>query len=155
LSDPNGTISETFGLRFDLPDYLIELYKSLKIDLPVFGSTIGYSWPLVSHDRARTILMCGDQQDDSNRPHSRTRAGARGKGDAPPSASGRILTIEIVARMSRSDRRKAPSDGDMRGVPAPEIHHCGAPATALLLPAGWVLAGRDPRVGAVRFQARL
>jgi hypothetical protein len=36
LSDPNGTISETFGLRFDLPDYLIELYKSLKIDLPVF-----------------------------------------------------------------------------------------------------------------------
>jgi hypothetical protein len=46
LSDTNGTVRETFGLRFDPPDYLIERYKSLKIDLPVFNDDSNWTLPM-------------------------------------------------------------------------------------------------------------
>ena len=34
LNDVRGEVADAFGLRFTLPDYLVELYKSLKNDLP-------------------------------------------------------------------------------------------------------------------------
>lgn len=37
LSDPRNDVAAAFGLRFTLPDYLIDLYKKLKNDLPVFN----------------------------------------------------------------------------------------------------------------------
>jgi hypothetical protein len=37
LSDPRNETAAAFGLRFALPDYLIELYKKLKNDLPAFN----------------------------------------------------------------------------------------------------------------------
>jgi hypothetical protein len=43
LFDAKGAVS-AFGLRFQLPDSLIELYKSLKNDLPAFNG--GTSWTL-------------------------------------------------------------------------------------------------------------
>jgi peroxiredoxin len=46
LSDPNGTVSETFGLRFHLPDYLIELYKGFKNDLPLFNDDPSWTLPM-------------------------------------------------------------------------------------------------------------
>jgi len=40
LSDPGNATAATFGLRFALPDYLIELYKSRKNDLPALRGQI-------------------------------------------------------------------------------------------------------------------
>ena len=37
LSDAHNDVAAAFGLRFALPDYLVELYKSLKNDLPSFN----------------------------------------------------------------------------------------------------------------------
>jgi peroxiredoxin len=46
LSDPNGMASEAFGLRFHLPDYLIELYKNFKNDLPLFNGDPSWTLPM-------------------------------------------------------------------------------------------------------------
>jgi len=46
LSDVGGEISAAFGLRFRLPGYLIELYKSFKNDLPAFNSEPSWTLPM-------------------------------------------------------------------------------------------------------------
>jgi peroxiredoxin len=46
LSDPHGEVSAAFGLRFQLPDYLIELYKTLKNDLPAFDDDPSWTLPM-------------------------------------------------------------------------------------------------------------
>jgi peroxiredoxin len=46
LSDPHGKLSESFGLRFQLPDYLIELYKGFKNDLPLFNDDPSWTLPM-------------------------------------------------------------------------------------------------------------
>ena len=46
LSDAKGKVGAAFGLRFDLPDYLIELYKSLKNDLPTFNDDPSWTLPM-------------------------------------------------------------------------------------------------------------
>jgi peroxiredoxin len=46
LSDQNNEIAAAFGLRFALPDYLIELYKKLKNDLPMFNGDPSWTLPI-------------------------------------------------------------------------------------------------------------
>jgi peroxiredoxin len=46
LSDPGNQTAAAFGLRFTLPDYLIELYKSLKNDLPAFNGDASWTLPM-------------------------------------------------------------------------------------------------------------
>lgn len=46
LSDTNGDIASEFGLRFRLPDYLIELYQQLKNDLPAFNNDPSWTLPI-------------------------------------------------------------------------------------------------------------
>ncbi|HDR9802620.1 TPA: AhpC/TSA family protein [Burkholderia cenocepacia] len=46
LSDVNGQTGADFGLRFALPDYLVELYKSLKNDLPAFNNDPSWTLPM-------------------------------------------------------------------------------------------------------------
>jgi peroxiredoxin len=46
LSDVKGKVGAAFGLRFDLPDYLVELYKQLKNDLPTFNDDPSWSLPM-------------------------------------------------------------------------------------------------------------
>uniref|UniRef100_E1T4Z4 thioredoxin-dependent peroxiredoxin n=1 Tax=Burkholderia sp. (strain CCGE1003) TaxID=640512 RepID=E1T4Z4_BURSG len=46
LSDVNGQTAADFGLRFALPDYLVDLYKSLKNDLPAFNNDPGWTLPM-------------------------------------------------------------------------------------------------------------
>jgi peroxiredoxin len=46
LSDPGNETAAAFGLRFKLPDYLIELYKSLKNDLPAFNGDTSWTLPM-------------------------------------------------------------------------------------------------------------
>jgi peroxiredoxin len=46
LSDANNDVAHAFGLRFALPDYLVDLYKSLKNDLPVFNGDPSWTLPM-------------------------------------------------------------------------------------------------------------
>lgn len=46
LSDPGNETAAAFGLRYALPDYLIELYKSLKNDLPAFNGDMSWTLPM-------------------------------------------------------------------------------------------------------------
>ena len=46
LSDPRNETAAAFGLRFALSDYLVELYKSLKNDLPAFNGDTSWTLPM-------------------------------------------------------------------------------------------------------------
>lgn len=46
LSDVRNEVAAAFGLRFSLPDYLIELYKRLKNDLPAFNDDPAWTLPM-------------------------------------------------------------------------------------------------------------
>jgi peroxiredoxin len=46
LSDVKGKVGAAFGLRFNLPDYLVELYKQLKNDLPTFNEDPSWTLPM-------------------------------------------------------------------------------------------------------------
>ncbi|MBN3761693.1 peroxiredoxin-like family protein [Burkholderia sp. Ac-20365] len=46
LSDVNGQTGADFGLRFALPDYLVELYRNLKNDLPAFNNDPSWTLPM-------------------------------------------------------------------------------------------------------------
>lgn len=46
LSDPLGEVAHAFGLRFALPDYLVDLYKSLKNDLLTFNADPSWTLPM-------------------------------------------------------------------------------------------------------------
>jgi peroxiredoxin len=46
LSDVKGKVGAAFGLRFNLPDYLVELYKQLKNDLPTFNDDPNWTLPM-------------------------------------------------------------------------------------------------------------
>ncbi|CAN0626134.1 Alkyl hydroperoxide reductase [Burkholderia multivorans] len=46
LSDPHNETAAAFGLRFNLPDYLVELYTRLKNDLPAFNGDPSWTLPI-------------------------------------------------------------------------------------------------------------
>lgn len=46
LSDTHNDVAASFGLRFELPDYLVELYKALKNDLPSFNGDPSWTLPM-------------------------------------------------------------------------------------------------------------
>lgn len=46
LSDTNNDVAAAFGLRFALPDYLVDLYKTLKNDLPAFNGDPSWTLPM-------------------------------------------------------------------------------------------------------------
>lgn len=46
LSDPGNAVAAAFGLRFELPDYLVELYKDLRNDLPSFNGDASWTLPM-------------------------------------------------------------------------------------------------------------
>jgi peroxiredoxin len=46
LSDVKSEIANAFGIRFSLPDDLIELYKSFKNDLPTFNNDPSWVLPM-------------------------------------------------------------------------------------------------------------
>lgn len=46
LSDVKSRLADAFGIRFVLPDYLIELYKSFKNDLPAFNDDPSWALPM-------------------------------------------------------------------------------------------------------------
>jgi hypothetical protein len=63
LSDAGGEVATGFGLRFKLPDYLIDLHKSLKDDLPLFNADPSWTLPMPpvrDRDRRRNRLRRGE-----------------------------------------------------------------------------------------------
>ena len=46
LSDARSQVAEAFGLRFKLPDYLIDLYKGFGNDLPAFNDDPSWVLPM-------------------------------------------------------------------------------------------------------------
>ena len=71
LSDINGNIAAAFGLRFKLPDYLIELYKGFKNDLPAINGDPSWTLPMPGRyviDQDGTILYAEVNPDYTQRP---------------------------------------------------------------------------------------
>lgn len=71
LSDPDNDVAAAFGLRFALPTYLVELYKSLKNDLPAFNGDPSWTLPMpgrfvIAQDG--TILYAEVNPDYTKRP---------------------------------------------------------------------------------------
>lgn len=71
LSDPHNEVAEAFGLRFSMPDYLIDLYKGLKNDLPSFNGDPSWTLPMpgryvIAQDG--TILYAEVNPDYTHRP---------------------------------------------------------------------------------------
>jgi peroxiredoxin len=46
VSDSNSEVANALGIRFALPDYLVELYKSFKNDLPTFNNDPAWVLPM-------------------------------------------------------------------------------------------------------------
>ncbi len=46
LTDQDGALAAAFGIRFKLPDYLIELYKTFGSDLPAFNNDPSWTLPM-------------------------------------------------------------------------------------------------------------
>ncbi|WP_088343816.1 MULTISPECIES: peroxiredoxin-like family protein [Rhodomicrobium] len=46
LSDTNSDVAAAFGIRFHLPDYLVELYKAFGNDLPVINDDASWVLPM-------------------------------------------------------------------------------------------------------------
>ena len=71
LSDVKGKVGAGFGLRFNLPDYLIELYKGLKNDLPTFNDDPSWTLPMPARyviGQGGSILYSEVNPDYTHRP---------------------------------------------------------------------------------------
>ena len=71
LSDVKGRVGAAFGLRVELPVYLIELYKRLKNDLPTFNDDPSWTLPMPARyviGKDGTILYSEVNLDYTHRP---------------------------------------------------------------------------------------
>ncbi|GAN77115.1 peroxiredoxin-like family protein [Acidisphaera rubrifaciens] len=71
LSDPRNDVAAAFGLRFRLPDYLVDLYQSLKNDLPAFNGDPGWTLPMPGRfvvGRDGVVLYAEVNPDYTRRP---------------------------------------------------------------------------------------
>ncbi|MGI3899333.1 MAG: peroxiredoxin-like family protein [Janthinobacterium lividum] len=71
LSDSHNGVAAAFGLRFAMPDYLVDLYKGLKNDLPAFNGDASWTLPMpgrfvISQDG--TVLFAEVNPDYTRRP---------------------------------------------------------------------------------------
>ncbi|ALK34767.1 peroxiredoxin-like family protein [Burkholderia plantarii] len=71
LSDAHGETAAAFGLRFALPDYLVDLYKQLKNDLPVANDDPSWTLPMPARyviGRDGIVLYSEVNPDYTHRP---------------------------------------------------------------------------------------
>ncbi|MGN6122357.1 MAG: peroxiredoxin-like family protein [Sphingomonas oligoaromativorans] len=71
LSDTHNDVAASFGLRFELPDYLVDLYKGLKNDLPSFNGDPSWTLPMPARfviGQDGTILYAEVNPDYTRRP---------------------------------------------------------------------------------------
>lgn len=76
LSDPGNEVAAAFGLRFRLPDYLIELYRDVfRNDLALVNGEPGWTLPMPARfiiDRDGTIAAAEVNPDYTRRPDPET-----------------------------------------------------------------------------------
>lgn len=71
LSDTHNDVAAAFGLRYELPDYLVELYKKLRNDLPAFNGDPSWTLPMPGRfviGRDGVILYAEVNPDYTKRP---------------------------------------------------------------------------------------
>jgi peroxiredoxin len=71
LSDPGNAVAAEFGLRYRLPDYLIELYKQFGVDLPTINGDDSWTLPIPARfviDRQGEIRHAEADPDYTQRP---------------------------------------------------------------------------------------
>ena len=71
LSDPGNAVAELYGLRYRMPDYLIELYKQLGVSLPAFNADESWTLPVPARfviDRQGQIRSAEADPDYTHRP---------------------------------------------------------------------------------------
>ena len=71
LSDTHNDVAASFGLKFALPDYLVDLYKNLKNDLPAFNGDASWTLPMPARyviARDGTIVYAEVNPDYTHRP---------------------------------------------------------------------------------------
>lgn len=71
LSDTLNDVAAAFGLRFEMPDYLVDLYKSRKNDLPAFNGEPSWTLPMPARyviARDATIIYAEVNPDYTRRP---------------------------------------------------------------------------------------
>lgn len=71
LRDPGNTVADQYGLRYRLPDYLIELYKQLGVDLAAFNDDGSWTLPVPARfivDRDGQIRYAEANPDYTRRP---------------------------------------------------------------------------------------
>src|SRR5438132_368796 len=71
LSDAHNNVAAAFGLRFTLPNYLVDLYKQLKNDLPAFNGDVSWTLPMPARyviARDGTIVYAEVNPDYTLRP---------------------------------------------------------------------------------------
>jgi peroxiredoxin len=73
LSDSHNDVAAAFGIRFALPDYLVDLYKNLKNDLPAFNGDQSWTLPMPARyviGQDGTILYAEVNPDYTHRPEA-------------------------------------------------------------------------------------
>lgn len=71
LSDPGNTVAASFGLRFALPAYLVELYKTLGNNLPLINGDDSWTLPMPARyviDTDGTVIYAEINPDYTRRP---------------------------------------------------------------------------------------
>lgn len=82
LSDARNDVAAAFGLRFALPDYLVELYKALKNDLPAVNGDPSWTLPMPARyvvGQDGTILYSEVNPDYTRRPEPADLLAALGR----------------------------------------------------------------------------
>jgi len=71
LTDQGGDLAQAFGLRWELPPYLIDVFKSFKVELPVFHDDDKWTLPMPARyviDRDGVIAYAEVNPDYTRRP---------------------------------------------------------------------------------------
>ena len=71
LSDPGNKVSAQFGLRWQLPDYMQEIYRGFALDLPKFNGDDSWTLPIPARfviDRRGVIRVTQSDPDYTTRP---------------------------------------------------------------------------------------
>lgn len=73
LNDVQNKVAAAFGVRYQLPDYLIDLYKSFKNDLPAFNEDDSWTLPIPGRfviDTNGVVIYAEVDPDYTSRPET-------------------------------------------------------------------------------------
>ena len=71
LTDARNEYAHALGIRFELPDYLVEVYKQFGLDLPTFHADDCWTLPMPARlvvDQSGTVRLAAASPDYTRRP---------------------------------------------------------------------------------------